>query len=416
MDDSTLGTFFNYLLANEDINLKKAAAVFLKDYIRDYWMDNTDPALASPQKCLSPQVKESFKQNVLGLLLQAHPSLYPIIIEMILTVVHSAGGYLNIWPNLMSSLSQILQEGNYSKSLQIYYLITKTIKRYHYESKTEELFNEIQNTLDIICPRLTLDAGNILTMLENQQVGGDNLKNALIIMKRIFDIFYSLNYQDFPAYFEDHLQDWMNYLAKSLQLNIPNLDPEQTEWMKKLKAKTLKCLNLYFSNYYDDFSQYAPHFYPMVWEYLQGVSGNDDFSVLEKQLLEFFNINFKTGRLTQMQDQQLQTLIDKLIIPNLQISDKESEMFEDTPMEFIKAEFEETDMDSNKYYAMGLLQNIAEANQNLISSTIQPMIQRFLQEYESNRNALFKKKISAINLIFAIAIKTFAQRSKTYFY
>ena len=40
------------------------------------------------------------------------------------------------------------------------------------------------------------------------------------MLKRILDIFYSLNYQDFPEFFEDHLKEWIEILQGSLKFQI----------------------------------------------------------------------------------------------------------------------------------------------------------------------------------------------------
>ena len=65
--------------------------------------------------------------------------------------MQGANGYLIIWPKLMDFIGDILNKHDSSKSRHIYNLITKIIKRYHIESKSDPLFREIIYTMDKIC-------------------------------------------------------------------------------------------------------------------------------------------------------------------------------------------------------------------------------------------------------------------------
>ena len=417
MDESTIQTIFNYLVSQEQINLRMAGAVFLKQYLANYWMDNTEKCLENPNKKLSENVKGIFKSNILILLLNADKTLFPTIMEMIIKVVASAGGYYNIWPNLMSDLKKILDQNDMVKSNEIYHLISKVIKRYHIESRSDSLFSEIVKTIDTIAAKLTNDAQRILGLLEKGEIRNtQELNTTLLMMRRIFSIFYSLNFQDFPYYFEDNLETWMNIFKRALVIQLQQLPPDVEENLMKFRAKLLKCLNLYYSSYFEDFFKYAQDFYPLVWNYLDIIKNDDNFSPLMKQLITFFDTNFKAGRFAQIPVENVKTIIDTLIIKNMSLSEKEMEEFEDNPTNFIKIEMEEADMDSNKFFAIQLLQHILEHKPELAQAQIQPMILNFLNQYNSNKNTYWNQKISAINLLLAVSIQTFAQRSKFIFY
>ena len=181
MDINTLNTFFTYLANNsEQLNLRMSACAFLKNYISDYFYDSSNNAILNKQKIMDENSKNYFKENVLPLMLTVESSLLPNIMEMIKIIVQNANGYLIIWPKLMNFIGDILNKHYLAKSKHIYQLLTKVIKRYHLESKSEPLFREIINTMKYICQPMTDDALTIMKYFNDY-----NQSNALADRKSV---------------------------------------------------------------------------------------------------------------------------------------------------------------------------------------------------------------------------------------
>ena len=418
MDINTLNTFFTYILnKNEDIKLRISACLFLKNYIQDYFYDSSNKAVLNKNKIMDENSKAHFKDNVLQLLLNIENKFLPHFIEMIKLIVQNANGYLVIWPKLMNFIGDVLKKHDFSKSKHIYDLLPKIIKRYHIESKSEPLFREIINTMNYICQPMTEDALNIIKIFNNydpKNVNNEYMTQLLQMMNKIMSVFYSLNYQDFPEFFEDHLQDWITILNDTVLL--PNkssnmsLVKDLKQLVLKLKAKTLKNINLYYSNYYEDVEQYVQLFCSSVWTVMCQCKTNDNFSKLMKELLDFFKYGFQMRRMNNLNMGQLNQIIENIILPNMIMSEKESEEFLDNPIEFLKIEFEEYDMSSNKYFSINLLQLIISNFPDVNKQIIGPKINTFLSEYNKDKIKNSNKKLIVINLLFASCIKTFAQR------
>ena len=419
MDINTLNTFFTYLANNsEQLNLRMSACAFLKNYISDYFYDSSNNAILNKQKIMDENSKNYFKENVLPLMLTVEPSLLPNIMEMIKIIVQNANGYLIIWPKLMNFIGDILNKHDLAKSKHIYQLLTKVIKRYHLESKSEPLFREIINTMKYICQPMTDDALTIIKYFNSynqSNANNDIMKECLITINKIMSIFYSLNYQDFPEFFEDHLKEWITILNDVVLLpnktsKINTIDPSLHDLVTKVKAKTLKNINLYYSNYYEDVEQYVNQFCSSVWTLMCQSKISDNYSKLMKELLDFFKWGFQMQRIKNLPIEQLNQIIDNIILPNLTMTDTERDEFLDNPLEFLKIEFEEYDMSSNKYYSINLLQIIISNYPDVNKQIIVPKINNFLSEYNQDQKKNCYKKIMAINLLFASCIKTFAQR------
>ena len=400
--------------------MRVSASVFLKNYIADYFYDSSYKAILNKDKIMNETLKNYFKENILTLMLNVENSILPHIIEMIKIVVQNANGYLIIWPKLMDFIGEILEKHDSSKSRHIYDLITKIIKRYHIESKSDSLFREIIYTMDKICKPMTDDAINIIKFFNNYDNNNSSnneiMTQCLQMMNKIMSIFYSLNYQDFPEFFEDHLTEWITILNDTLLLpnktaDISKIDPSFRDMILKVKAKTLKNINLYYSNYYEDIEQFAQGLCSSVWTLMcKSIIVTDGYSKLMKELLDFFKSGFQMGKFGNLKIEQINQIFEYIISPNLSMTLQEKQDFEENPVEFMKIEFEEYDMSSNKYYSINLLQiiisNFPEVNKNIIV----PKIAALLNDYNIDKNKNWNNKILAINLLFASCIKTFAQR------
>jgi exportin-2 (importin alpha re-exporter) len=240
---------------------------------------------------------------------------------------------------------------------------------------------------------------------------------CLQMMNKIMSIFYSLNYQDFPEFFEDHLNEWITILNDTLLLPNKtgeisnNISPSLRGLILKVKAKTLKNINLYYSNYYEDIEKYAQDLCGSVWTLMcKSKTISDNYSKLMKELLDFFKSGFQMGKINNLKIEQLNQIFEYIILPNLSLSSKEREDFQENPVEFLKIEFEEYDMSSNKYFSINLLQIINNNFPDVNKMIISPKIIQLLNEYNSDKSKNWNKKLLAINLLFASCIKTFAQR------
>ena len=165
----------------------------------------------------------------------------------------------------------------------------------------------------------------------------------------ILHIFLSFNSPDFPEYFEDNLADWMKILNGVLDIDL-NLEG-QNIFRSYIKMKTIgmRALNLYCTNYYDDISEYHNNFIGTVWKMLKYARTDIVYAKLVKQLLDYYKTLFQYNRTANMFNQDaVQLLIDNLVIPNLQLTSKELDDFEDNPINFTRIELEEVDMDSSK--------------------------------------------------------------------
>jgi exportin-2 (importin alpha re-exporter) len=235
-------------------------------------------------------------------------------------------------------------------SVEVYHLISKITKRFKTESKTNNLIREIIDTIKHVAPVMQNDAMTALNFLFSPD--SNNKQSTILLylrmLRHILNIFYGMNYQDFPEYFEDNLKEWIQILKGVLDLpNLAGTDFNTMSIFIRLKSAGMRCVNLYCVNYYEDIQQYHNEFLPSVWNLL-GFSKEEN-GKLVKELLDYYKTIFYYKRSEGFTPDAIKYLIQILIIPNMSMTGKEIEEFEDNPTNFLKVELEETDMDSSKF-------------------------------------------------------------------
>jgi exportin-2 (importin alpha re-exporter) len=251
-------------------------------------------------------------------------------------------------------INSILLKNNIYLSCELYDLIRLITKKYKIEISSYGLIEEIICTIKNIANTMTQDSFNLINIFLQGEINEDmaNISTYLKTLNSIVCIFHQMNYQDFPEFFEDNLQDWMKIILAFINLNVPNNylnDRTISRLYLKLKTKSLRALNLYCNSYYDDFKEYHDSFIQPVWNMLVMTKTDEIFYKLTKELLDYFKILFNCNRIPLNFNipQITKHITENLIIPNMRLTMKDLDEFEENPISFLKVEFEEVDMDSS---------------------------------------------------------------------
>lgn len=110
------------------------------------------------------------------------------------------------WPGLVKLLADQLDGNDFDRIDAALSTIEQLVKHYRYEMKSAELFREIQTVLDTAAPQLTRLYTRMLEFIPNDGAPctlaeGDQQQWLEIILMEV-KCYYSLVWQDFPAYFE----------------------------------------------------------------------------------------------------------------------------------------------------------------------------------------------------------------------
>lgn len=126
--------------------------------------------------------------------------------------------------------------------------------------------------------------------------------NSLVLICKVF---YSLNFQDLPEFFEDNMQIWMTNFHAMLTADVKCLqnkasskcgflrlminrfhlqDSEEAGVMEQLKSQVCDNVALYAQKYDEEFRPYLPQFVTDVWSLLvaTGLEPKYDLVRIEK--------------------------------------------------------------------------------------------------------------------------------------
>lgn len=229
------------------------------------------------------------------------------------------------WDNLLPELVQKFNSPEQSVVNGVLLTANSILKHFRYAQRNDDLYKDIAYALQHIqAPLLTLfkTTGLAVDALPNDAAQLTSRFESLRIVCRIF---FSLNYQDLPEYFEDHIQEWMEGFAKYLQYENPVLtDPEEElepSPVDALQAAIVEDLNLYADKDEESFLPFLSNFTRLVWNLLLRVSIYPKHDSLATKSIRFLSSLVKKIMHKSLFENEatLREIISKIVVPNLMI-------------------------------------------------------------------------------------------------
>lgn len=121
------------------------------------------------------------------------------------------------WPNLINEMVTKFATGDFHIINGVLQTAFSIFEKYSIEMKSQKLWEEIKFVLDNFAKPFT-DLLNATMNLAKEH--SNNLQALKVIfgsLVLISKIFYFLNYQDLPEFFEDNMQVWMTHFLELLQ-------------------------------------------------------------------------------------------------------------------------------------------------------------------------------------------------------
>ncbi|TDH64918.1 uncharacterized protein CCR75_000629 [Bremia lactucae] len=407
----TLSAQSNYVLlllqvlesANEKQEVRLAAALLFKNYIKHNW----DP---EKEGCVSLNEKNLVKQHLVDLMCRMPETLQKQLIEALTTI--GEYDFPAQWTDLLAQLVQKLQtEPDWQVRIGVLMTANTIFKRFRNAFKSDELFRELKHCLEMFQEPLLVcfkDTGAALRAPSASHVQQMQMMTALRYMSRIF---YSLNWQDLPEYFEDHLSEWMGEFLSYMSYESNALvktdddDEEEPSLMDRLLVAIVENINLYAEKYDEEFKPFLQKFIEVIWHLLAHritlYPKHDDFAAKCMKFLT--SVASRSFHRTLFESPQVLTELCGIVVMNLQLRSSDEELFEDNPMDYIRRDIEGSDGDSRRSAARdlvrGLLGNFNEAVTQICMNTVHT----HLQQYKADSARNWAMKDVSMNLIIAIS-------------
>ncbi|VDD74313.1 unnamed protein product [Mesocestoides corti] len=373
-------------------NIRLSASTTLKNFIKRSWKVE-----AESDNLIPTADREQLKAQIINAMLTSTGAGQHILSEAIGLIGRE--DFPERWPNLLPDIiQQMTQLGTKMDSVQgLLYTAHSIFKRYRHEMRSDKLFTEMNLVIDQF-------AGPLTTLAV-----------------------------DLPAYFEDNMAQWMEIFRQLLHLDPQTTDlinnaaaastdttieaPHAGMLVEQVKSQVCDNIGLYATKYSSDFTAYLPEFVKDVWEMLIAMKGTQDpkYDTLIGNALDFLSSVVSRSQNKQLFEapETLQKLCELIVLPNIQLSANDLELFEDTPEEYIRRDLEGSDAHTRRKSACNLVYALCEAFEGPVIDNFASYINHLLTEYASAVAATgantpmsgWSSKDSALLLVTSLAAK-----------
>ncbi|XP_017788681.1 PREDICTED: exportin-2 [Habropoda laboriosa] len=267
------------------------------------------------------QDREAIKKLIVNLMLHSPDSIQKQLSDAVSIV--GKYDFPNKWPELIDQMVEKFNTGDFRVINGVLHTAHSLFKRYRYEFKSQSLWTEIKFVLDRFAKPLT---DLFVATMNLTQVHANNVDALIVIYSSLVilsKVFYSLNFQDLPEFFEDNMEVWMRNFHTLLNVNVPALqstDEEEAGIIEQLKSQVCDNIGLYAQKYDEEFQQYLPEFVTAVWNLLTSTGQQPKYDTLVSNALQFLATVADRAQYRNLFEDPttLSSICEKVIIPNME--------------------------------------------------------------------------------------------------
>lgn len=315
------------------------------------------------------------------------------------------------WTNLLPDLVSQFTSTDNQVVVGTLRTVNTIFKSFRFVSRTDELYEKILYSLQQCqSPLLSLFC-SVGQAVENYKNNAEELQVRFEQLRLMCRIFYSLNYQDLPEFFEDHMGEWMAEFAKYLQYENPLLtDPEEEDSpspIDKLQQAIIESVRLYANKDEETFMNFLPQFTSLVWNRLMNTTPLRKHDGLAVTSIEFLSllVSKQMHRKLFEEEATLRQIISNIVIPNLTFRESDEETFEDNPHEYMLTEVEGSDSESRRRCSQTLLRDMCRQFESQTTAICADHVSSMLNAYQADPANQWRAKDAAIHLMLGIAVK-----------
>jgi exportin-2 (importin alpha re-exporter) len=386
----------------QDIAIRQSASVLFKNLVKRRWC----PEEEEDQKQKIPDGdRATIKTHLIDLMCTTPPDVQKQLAEAVSIV--SKHDFPDLWGNLLPELVAKLQTQDISITNGVMLTANSIMKRYRYAYKTDALLGDM-----LVCLK-----GFQVPLLETyvangrfiEALAGDKAKLLLALetQRLMTRIYFSLNWQDLPEYFEDNITTWMQEFAKYLvyknPLAVDASEESEPGPIEKLQAAIVENLNLYATKYEEEFAPFLAQFTKVIWQLLLEVGSQPKFDILATSAIKFLTSVCSKGMNVHLfTDDVLREIIEHIVVKNLTATESDEELFEDNPTDYIRKDMEGSDQDTRRRSACELVRGLLKFFNAKTSQLCIAYIGAMLEQYRSTMD--WRSKDAALHLVLAVAV------------
>uniref|UniRef100_A0A8C2Q6G2 Exportin-2 n=1 Tax=Cyprinus carpio TaxID=7962 RepID=A0A8C2Q6G2_CYPCA len=388
--------------------IRVCAAVTFKNYIKRNWRVVED----EPNKISDPD-RTAIKANIVNLMLSSPEQIQKQLSDAISIIGRE--DFPQKWPDLLTEMVTRFQSGDFHIINGILRTAHSLFKRYRHEFKSNELWSEIKLVLDTFAQPLTELFKATIDLCQTHATDINALKVLFSSLTLISKLFYSLNFQDLPEFFEDNMETWMTNFHNLLTLDNKLLqtdDEEEAGLLELLKSQICDNAALYAQKYDEEFQPYLPRFVTAIWNLLVTTGQEVKYDLLVSNAIQFLASVCERPHYKHLFEDQnvLTSICEKVIVPNMEFRSADEEAFEDNSEEYIIRDLEGSDIDTRRRAACDLVRGLCKFFEGPVTGIFSGYVSSMLTEYAKNPGVNWKHKDAAIYLVTSLASKAQTQK------
>lgn len=384
-----------------DAAVRQAAAVHFKNIVKKGWDEHAEHGTEGI--IISPTDRNLIKSHLVELMCTVPPQIQAQCSEAIALIAKV--DFPKNWDNLLPELIHRFNSPDPNIVSGVLVTANSILRRFRYVQRSDELYGDILYVLQKLqAPLLTLfiQTGKAVEACPNDPA---QLRPRFASLRSISRIFYSLNWQDLPEYFEDHMKEWMEEFGKYLQYQNPVLtdadEEDEPSPIDVLQAAIVENLNLYANKDEEPFIPYLPQFTSLVWNLLMSLTAQPKHDTLATTSIRF--LSSLVGKLMHKNlfssTDTLRNITSKIVIPNLMIREVDEEKFEDDPHDFILGDMEGSDTESRRKVSQELLRAMCRQFETETTSICSEHVGVMLEGFKSDPAGRWRDKDVAVSVL-----------------
>ncbi|KAJ3756512.1 CAS/CSE protein [Lentinula raphanica] len=407
------------LVLNQSQNrsVRLSGSVYLKNVSKSRWEDDVQPIAEQDKAALRAEL-------VPAMLALSGPADKPIRAQIAEAVSLIAElDFPTRWDDLIDQLVASLSPASYNVNIGVLETGHSIFRHWRAHVRSDALFTEINLVFSkFMTPFLQLFRQTVSLLTQPGQ-SRDQYNLLAQTMVLLVDIYYDFTCQDLPPAIEDSHQEFFGaegYFPLLLRWDQADLrgdsDDTTPSLPSQIKTRILEVVELFIKLFPEilQTSNAVETFVQLVWS-LIGANRLPNVSddLLVSQSLKFISTALRSGfyRSTIFSAPGIiSTLIEGIVVPNTTLREHDIEQFEDDPLEYVRLDMAVsaagTDTATRRQSAMDVLQTLVSTGYEAEATQIVGgWISKGLTEYESNKEANWRAKDTAIYLLTAVATR-----------
>ncbi|KAJ1930620.1 importin-alpha export receptor [Tieghemiomyces parasiticus] len=395
-----------------DPAVRFAASLYFKNYVKKHWEIHEDQA-----NVIAEEDRKAVKDKIVDLMISLPTNLQLQISDGLAIIAKH--DFPDKWPTLIATLNSKLSPQNYHVNNGVLQTAHAIFKRWRKEFRSNDLFLEIRFVLEQFTGPFTEIFKTTDQLIETHKDNKEALQTLLPAMLLLVKIFYSLNCQDLPEYFEDHMAEFMGILHKYLVYQNPlvdNGDDDEATDVEKIKAGVCEIIALYTNRLEESFAPLLPKFVETVWSMLTTLGPQPKFDLLACKALGFLTtvVHQPGNRELFASEDTMKLVCEKIVLPNMALRESDEELFEDEPLQYVVHDVEAAEADTRRRAAGDLVRALLHAFPAETTRIVSTYVDHYLARYAQDPAGEWRAKDVALFMVTSIsAVSVVARHGAT---